>query len=861
MSAVDATPRKIFTAVATNVAEEEAIRGRAQQQQQKSPQVQQQEQQQSPGWLAQLATPVLHAAKDTAAILLETLGAPSASGTVNGVRSNGKKASTRAGFLRTLSEVIGMPPPPDSDGHLPWRQEYELLNLVWDTEASTGCSEGEAHKALGFDTLADLVTYLGTREGGDWLHTKGLTLEQNLGREANHIDELVRRGWEQEHATAFTLLYQLRSVLARDLQGARDLQNVDEVLFPASNFAVCEALYATGQQVELIRRTDSSQSLFRAAMAVETRRGDRFRMRRLYKHLTGPNSLSAADPAWAGLVEPDRTGFRGLTSSALVVASSNRNCFVEDGFRNATDEGFELIDSDVVCFESGADGEEDDQMMHEPVLIDDQNGALPPNTLFRLKRVMEAGEWEVDGVVDGAHHEEQVSGDNGAEVIADQDVASRKLGGGHRENGVRRMAKGKSSALIYSNRPTPREAAGLAVEAAPRETMVHAKVRPRVRLLVVSCTFKKPLEGSRDAWRGSKLCGSVHTLRYADRSTYVHGLDDILVDPVLTMAEEMGRPIQWRDWRGVSHDLRDLWAYVNGPALPLDLSSSGAGWRDLGNDGKSPEDFRQEVNADIRRRRAEILAAGKADCESGSDPRWMLLEAGDASELTLDEVLAVRMYSGPAFQPINDFLREIGHLSGKYRNLMARHPELTFAATAAHLCSAIRKLADVTRDSSLSGHTSVPLYRAVRGELPPAFWDTDPQGMISAVDNGFMSTSRNEETPIRYMDGEFNVLWQLRSSEPRDDAFHRGADISLLSQFRHEDEILFPPCTMMIVERNAAAQVRATFQSSLAVAVAADAPQRLVERMKNMSSLASDEKSDDGSGKAWKRIHVRPCFV
>lgn len=130
---------------------------------------------------------------------------------------------------------------------------------------------------------------------------------------------------------------------------------------------------------------------------------------------------------------------------------------------------------------------------------------------------------------------------------------------------------------------------------------------------------------------------------------------------------------------------------------------------------------------------------------------------------------------------------------------MSRHREITFSATCAHLCSAVRKLADVTRESadasasSASGESasseSIPLYRAVRGELPPAFWDADPQGMISAVDSAFMSTSRNPHTPIAYMTGEFNVLWQLRSSEPGDDAYHRGADISMLSQFAHEDEV------------------------------------------------------------------------
>jgi hypothetical protein len=250
------------------------------------------------------------------------------------------------------------------------------------------------------------------------------------------------------------------------------------------------------------------------------------------------------------------------------------------------------------------------------------------------------------------------------------------------------------------------------------QSLRPCKVRPNCRLLVVSCTFKKPREaigtghggagavGARAMRGGAKMCGTVHTLRYANRQTYVNGLDDILADPVLSMREECERPLKFTDWRGVTHSLPELWAYVNGPAKSLDLTAEGAGVRDASHDGKTPEQFREEVNAEIRRRRAAIIEAAKAGgggragggggsagagggnaggdgsaggdgggsaggggggSGGGFDPRWMLLEAGPASELTHEEVLAVRLYSGPAFQPINEYLREVGVLSGKYR--------------------------------------------------------------------------------------------------------------------------------------------------------------------------------------------------
>ena len=57
----------------------------------------------------------------------------------------------------------------------------------------------------------------------------------------------------------------------------------------------------------------------------------------------------------------------------------------------------------------------------------------------------------------------------------------------------------------------------------------------------------------------------------------------------------------------------------------------------------------------------------------------------------------------------------------------------------------------------------------------------------------FMSTSRNRITPIEYMGSGKNVLWELRPEKQSDAAYHRGADIKMLSQFAMEDEVLFPP--------------------------------------------------------------------
>ena len=192
----------------------------------------------------------------------------------------------------------------------------------------------------------------------------------------------------------------------------------------------------------------------------------------------------------------------------------------------------------------------------------------------------------------------------------------------------------------------------------------------------------------------------------------------------------------------------------------------------------------------------------------------------------MDEVLAVRLYSGPSYQPLNTFLRQLAAVRGDYRLHLARAAAVTFTATIAHLCRAVRKLAAVATPAEVSR----PLFRGVRGVLPKGFWQEDTHGMVCATDCAFMSTSRNQQTPIDYMgDDDANVLWRLQPQAQSDAGYHVGADISMLSQFAGEEEVLFPPCTLLSVMKQAPGSPRATLRRSppvqrTASALATDCP-------------------------------------
>ena len=197
--------------------------------------------------------------------------------------------------------------------------------------------------------------------------------------------------------------------------------------------------------------------------------------------------------------------------------------------------------------------------------------------------------------------------------------------------------------------------------------------------------------------------------------------------------------------------------------------------RDEGNHGKTLHTFRKEVNAYILKERR--TQEGTADTAAGH--KSMDGVADSHAFLSLDEVAAVRLYTGPSYQPINGFLRQLSNVTGDFRKAIVMHPHLTFAATVGHLCDAVRKLAACTTDEEFE----LPLYRAVRGELPNTFWTPDMHGHICATDTAFMSTSRNKETPVSYMSGEgHNVLWVLHPSKQSTEGFHHGANVAMLSQ-------------------------------------------------------------------------------
>lgn len=314
---------------------------------------------------------------------------------------------------------------------------------------------------------------------------------------------------------------------------------------------------------------------------------------------------------------------------------------------------------------------------------------------------------------------------------------------------------------------------------------------PQQRLLVVTATYHPPRSDVAGKFsqlfadQQPKLCGSRDALVFGRPEASAFGLDGLTDKPMLTMADEFARDLSWTTWEGATHTLRGEYEYVTGAAETAPAGASGV--RDAEHSGKSPADFQSAANAWIAGRRRGGL---------GTIPE-------ESALLTRDEVLAIRLITGPANHPINGFLRQVSRVVGEERRILTQHPCLTFAATIGHICRAIRKLADVATEEEIK----MPLWRGMRGPLPGSFWEEESAFIPSATRQGvvvepaFMSTSRLRSAPIDVMQVKgANVLWAIQpqpESEGVDYVFHSGASVCMLSQFAHEEEVLFAPGTML----------------------------------------------------------------
>ena len=255
---------------------------------------------------------------------------------------------------------------------------------------------------------------------------------------------------------------------------------------------------------------------------------------------------------------------------------------------------------------------------------------------------------------------------------------------------------------------------------------------------------------------------------------------------------------------GVTTSSAQEWTFVagdEGPFLP------------------SPDDFPAEtkncsLEIDGEVRNVMRTRMSLKELEAVMDVKNKELAKGEESLLIFPEVVGARLYTGPLFFKYNAVLRGLDSetemlrdsmvelccpkaVSDAYRAKKIGYDEakasLNPYTTTLHVInSAIVKVGKLTYASTV--------YRGVSGGmLPREFWEKNEHGIRGGVEAGFMSTTQERAVAVGYASGKMqqsSIVIEIEQGMTS-----RGADISWLSQYPHEKEILFAPLTGIEVQQ------------------------------------------------------------
>ncbi|KAL1521792.1 hypothetical protein AB1Y20_021445 [Prymnesium parvum] len=146
-----------------------------------------------------------------------------------------------------------------------------------------------------------------------------------------------------------------------------------------------------------------------------------------------------------------------------------------------------------------------------------------------------------------------------------------------------------------------------------------------------------------------------------------------------------------------------------------------------------------------------------------------------------EELVSGRLYTAAMYHKYNAVLRGCS----SSRPLRELRDTLTRGNTYSTTIHAINSL--VIKLSKLTSACTV-WRRFTRATLPREFWEPDAHGFRGGVEYGFCSTTVEREQAEHYSRGAASTIVEMKLG-----MLDRGADISWLSAYPHEKEVLFPP--------------------------------------------------------------------
>eukprot|EP00962_Isochrysis_galbana_P028794 scaffold9130_cov124-Isochrysis_galbana.AAC.1 len=174
----------------------------------------------------------------------------------------------------------------------------------------------------------------------------------------------------------------------------------------------------------------------------------------------------------------------------------------------------------------------------------------------------------------------------------------------------------------------------------------------------------------------------------------------------------------------------------------------------------------------------------------------LLLKGLNQPEMTEEELIGGRLYTGPLYVKYNSVLRGCREsdppgLRELFKKLCGgpqdEKPNL-YTTTLHVINSCIVKLSKLTK--------AIPVYRGLAGKsLPDSFWTANHFGVRGGIEAAFMSTTTDRSVAMGYAKGKTGLLFEMRMGMA-----DRGADLTWLSQYPHEKEVLFGPLSGLEVQ-------------------------------------------------------------
>ena len=107
----------------------------------------------------------------------------------------------------------------------------------------------------------------------------------------------------------------------------------------------------------------------------------------------------------------------------------------------------------------------------------------------------------------------------------------------------------------------------------------------------------------------------------------------------------------------------------------------------------------------------------------------------------------------------------------------------SYVTTIHAINSCVIKLSKLTQ--------AVKVWRGFKGAtLPKQFFEPNDAGVRGGIEYGFSSTTTDRDQAVSYASGNQSTIFEMQMG-----MVDRGADLSWLSQYPHEKEVLFPPLT------------------------------------------------------------------